>query len=248
MHYQGTPVGQMSGVGTFSELSTVDIRSVIKIPKDIPLDVAALVGCGVPTGWGSAVNSAKAGPGDVIIVMGVGGIGINAVQGAAQAGAAQVVAVDPVPFKRENALAYGATSAYASIEEAAEYVLTQTNGQGADATIVTIGVTTGVHIAQAYETIRKGGTVVLTGVGNFLSTDGIPINSGPLTFYQKRLQGSLFGECNPTTDIPRLLRMNQEGSLRLGEEITRRYRLDEVAQGYEDMHAGVNIRGVIDFS
>jgi S-(hydroxymethyl)glutathione dehydrogenase/alcohol dehydrogenase len=179
--------------------------------------------------------------------MGVGGVGINAVQGAAQAGAAQVIAVDPVAFKRENALKLGATSAFASIEEATEYVQTQTNGQGADATILTIGVVNGDHIAQGFHSIRKAGTLVVTGVGSFTQA-GIPIIGSELVFYQKRIQGSMFGECNPTTDIPRVLRMWQEGSLKVNELITRRYKLDDIAQGYEDMHAGINVRGLIDFS
>ena len=96
----GTDVGQMAGLGTFSDYTTVHVNSVVKIDKDLPLDKMCLLGCGVGTGWGSAVNSAQAGPGDTIIVMGVGGIGINAVQGAASAGADNIIAVDPVAFKR----------------------------------------------------------------------------------------------------------------------------------------------------
>ena len=112
--------------------------SVVKIDKDIPLKAAA-VGCAVPTGWGSAVKSAGIEPGDTVIVMGIGGIGANALQGAAHAGAATVIAVDPVDRKREWAAQFGATHAFATIEQAADYARSITNGQGADATIVTIG-------------------------------------------------------------------------------------------------------------
>ena len=248
MHLHGKPVGQMSGVSTFSELSTVDVRSVIVIDKDIPLDVAALVGCGVVTGWGSAVNSAKVQTGDVVIVMGVGGVGVNAVQGAALAGAGEVIAVDPIEFKRNFALGVGATNAFSSIEEATEYAQSVTNGQGADSTILTVGVTTGEHISQAFASIRKAGTLVVTGVGNFSASGvGIPILGGELVTYQKRIQGSMFGEGNPLVDIPRVLRLAAEGKIQVESLITSRYPLNDIAQGYEDMHAGHNIRGLIAF-
>src|SRR3954465_2206810 len=112
----GTPVGQMCGLGTFAEVTTVSADSAIKIPEDIPLEVACLTGCGVGTGWGSAVTAAKVEPGETVIVMGVGGIGINAVQGAAHAGASHVIAVDPVAFKREKAQEFGATEVFEGIE------------------------------------------------------------------------------------------------------------------------------------
>jgi NDMA-dependent alcohol dehydrogenase len=247
MSYGGEPVGQMCGTSTFAEYTTVDTRSVVVIDKDIPLETACMVGCGVITGWGSAVNAAQTGPGDVVIVMGVGGIGINAVQGALQSGAAQVIAVDPVAFKREFALSLGATSAFATIEEATEYAQSQTNGQGADSAIITTGVTTGEHIAQGFSSIRKAGTLVVAGFGNPTKV-GVPIAGPELVLYQKRIQGAIFGMANPTSDIPRVLQMYRDGSIKLDELISRRYSLDEVAQGYEDMHAGVNIRGVVTFS
>ncbi|TVT51462.1 NDMA-dependent alcohol dehydrogenase [Amycolatopsis rhizosphaerae] len=246
MHLDGEPVGQQCGISTFSEYTTASVDSVVKIDKSIPLRAAALVGCGVPTGWGSAVNSANIHPGDTVIVAGIGGIGANALQGAAHAGATTIIAVDPVPAKREWAATFGATHAYGTIEEAADYARSITNGQGADATIVTIGVVQGEHVAQALASIRKAGTVVLTGLGD-ITAAGAPIALGDLTLMQKRLQGSLFGESNPRRDIPHLLRMYQAGQLKLDELVTRTYTLDQVAEAYDDMHAGRNIRGVIVF-
>ena len=222
-------------------------RSVIVLDKETPFDVAALVGCGVVTGWGAAVNSAQVRSGDVVIVMGTGGVGVNAVQGAALSGAGEVIAVDPVEFKRKTALAVGATSAFASIDEATAYAQSITDGQGADSTIVTIGVTTGEHIAQGFESVRKGGTLVVTGVGNHDDAH-IPINGAVLASYQKRIQGSLFGEGNPLVDIPRVIRLAALGKIKVSDLITKRYALDEIARGYEDMHGGHNIRGLIDFS
>ena len=244
----GVAVGQAGGLGTFAEHTLVHVHNAIKVDKSLPLDVLCLLGCGVGTGWGSAVHSGNASPGDVVIVMGVGGIGINAVQGARHAGATTIVAVDPVPFKRETARQLGATHAFASIGEATDYVRSITNGQGADVAIVSVGVTTGVHVAEAVEAIRKGGTTVVTGIGKSNDFTGIPIDLFMFTMMEKRIQGALFGGCNPKTDIPRQIRMYEAGQLVLDPLITRRYTLDEVTQGYEDLHAGVNIRGLISFT
>lgn len=240
----GQPVGQMCGISTFAEVTTVAVDSAIKVPDDLPLEKACLVGCGVGTGWGSAVNSAEVSPGDTVVVMGIGGIGINAVQGAAHAGASHVIAVDPVVFKREKALELGATHAVESMAEATEIAQSYTNGQGADSAIVTVGVTTGEHVGQAMASIRKAGTVVVTGLGDITEV-GVPVSLADITLFQKRIQGSLFGASNPRTDVLKMLRLYQDGVLKLDELVTRTYKLDEIAQGYEDMHAGSNLRGVI---
>ncbi|MGY1681539.1 NDMA-dependent alcohol dehydrogenase [Geodermatophilus sp. SYSU D01176] len=240
----GTAVGQMCGLGTFAGVTTVNAESAVKIPDDIPLDVACLTGCGVGTGWGSAVTAAGVEPGDTVIVMGIGGIGINAVQGAAHAGASNVIAVDPVAFKREKAQELGATHAFESIDEAADFARSVTNGQGADKAVVTVGVTTGEHVSQAFSSIRKAGTVVVTGLGNIQEV-GLPISIGELTLFAKEIKGAMFGDSNPHTDILKMLRLYQEGNLKLDELVTKRYTLDEINQGYEDMHAGKTIRGVI---
>jgi S-(hydroxymethyl)glutathione dehydrogenase/alcohol dehydrogenase len=242
----GAPVGQMCGLGTFAEHTVVSVDNAVKVDDDLDLSKAVLTGCGVGTGWGSAVNSAAVYPGDTVIVMGVGGIGINAVQGAAHAGATNIIAVDPVAFKREKAQELGATHAAETIEEGAELARSLTNGQGADSAIVTVGVTTGEHVAGAFSAIRKAGTCVVTGLGNITEV-GLPINLGELTLFQKRLQGSLFGASNPKKDILLMLSLYKAGKLKLDELITNTYSLDDVNQGYKDMHDGKNIRGVIVF-
>ncbi|MTD55465.1 NDMA-dependent alcohol dehydrogenase [Amycolatopsis pithecellobii] len=240
----GQPVGQMCGLSTFCEYTTVSTASAVKIDPAIPLDIACLTGCGVGTGWGAAVNSAQVRPGQVVIVMGVGGIGINAVQGAAQAGAAVVIAVDPVGFKRQAALEFGATHAVADIAEATELARSFTGGQGADSAIVAVGVTLGSHVGQAVRAIRKGGTCVVVGLGDVRSReDDIPLME--LVLYQKRLQGSLFGASAPTADIPAQLELWRQGRLKLEELVTTRYSLDQVAEGFDDLHAGRNLRGLI---
>ncbi len=246
MHLDGEDVGQMCGISTFSEYTTAAIESVVKISKDIPLKSAALVGCGVPTGWGSMVKAGGAQPGDTVIVVGVGGIGINAVQGAKHAGATNIIAVDPMPFKREMALEFGATHTFETIAEATDYARSVTNGQGADVCVLTIGVVKGEHVAEGLASIRKAGTVVLTGIGAMTDV-GAPISLFEMTMLQKRVQGTTFGSMSPHSDIPRLLRMYQAGQLKLDELITREYKLDDLAEGYRDMHAGKNIRGIIVF-
>lgn len=243
-HVDGMDAGQMCGISTFSERTVIDVASAVKVSKSLPLDKACLVGCGVGTGWGSAVNSAEVRPGQTVIVMGVGGIGINAVQGAAHAGAAHVIAVDPVSMKREVAETVGATHSFADMAAATEFAQSVTNGQGADSAIVTTGVVTSEHILQAFQSIRKAGTVVVTGLGNVM-TSTVEVPAAELTLYQKRIQGSLFGASSPSRDIPWMLAMYENGQLHLDELVTTTYSLDEVNQGYVDMHAGKNIRGVI---
>jgi S-(hydroxymethyl)glutathione dehydrogenase/alcohol dehydrogenase len=243
MSIGGQPIGQAAGISTFCEYTVVDVASCVKIDKDIPLDKAALVGCGVGTGWGSAVNAAETKPGHTVIVMGIGGIGINAVQGASHAGATHVIAVDPVEMKREVAQQMGATHAFASMEEATEFAQRVTDGQGADAAIVTVGILKTEHVSQAFQAIRKAGTVVVTGIGNVEEEVRVP--AFELTLYQKRVQGALFGASSPSRDIPWMLRMYQSGQLKLDELITTRYKLEDINQGYADMHAGKNMRGVI---
>ncbi len=246
MHHKGQDVAQTSLVSTFSEYSVLPEWGAIKIDKTIPLQAAALVGCGVPTGWGSAVNAAQVRPGDVVIVMGTGGIGMNAVQGAKHAGASRIIAVDTAEFKRTSALKLGATDACTTMNEATDLAQSLTNGQGADSAIVTVGLAEGQHVAQAFASIRKAGTVVLTAMANIDSNE-IPINLFELAMFQKRIQGALFGMMSPAVAIPYFLNLYQNGNLLLDELATKRYSLQEINTGYADMHAGTNIRGVVDF-
>jgi NDMA-dependent alcohol dehydrogenase len=247
MRLNGKAIGQAAGVATFSEWSTVSVQSAVKCPDDVPLDVACLTSCGVGTGWGSAVRSAEVHPGDVVIVMGTGGIGMNAVQGAAHAGASVVIAVDPVEMKREASFGFGATHAVATMEEATEIARSFTNGQGADSAIVCVGVTTGEQVAQAVDSIRKAGTCVLTGLPRAADDGSLPVSLRHIVLFQKRLQGSLFGASSPSKDIPALLELYRQGRLKLNELITTRYPLEGLNEGYEDMRAGRNLRGIIDY-
>jgi S-(hydroxymethyl)glutathione dehydrogenase/alcohol dehydrogenase len=242
----GQDVARMGMLGTFANWQVLDQVSVIKIRPDVPLSVACLVACGVPTGYGTAVNAAGVRPGDVVIVMGCGGIGSNAVQGAALAGARHVLAVDPHPFKREMARGLGATEAFETIAEATDFARSITNGQGADSAIVTVGILKSEDIGHAFKAIRKAGTVAVTALGS-LTEFGIPVSLFELAMYQKKIQGVLYGVGSPRETVGRLLDLYADGKLRLDELVTTRYPLEQINQGYADMHAGKNIRGVIDF-
>jgi S-(hydroxymethyl)glutathione dehydrogenase/alcohol dehydrogenase len=248
MHADGKDVAQASMISTFSEWSVMPEWSAIKIPSDVPLTSACLVGCAVPTGWGSAVNVGAVSPGDVVIVIGAGGVGMNAVQGARHASASHIIAVDPIELKRQEATRFGATQTTDTLEEAADLARGLTNGQGADVAIVTIGVTTGDDIGAAVTAIRKAGTVVVTGVGSAHGLASVPVNLLELPMFQKRIQGAIYGATSPPKDIPRLVELYRRGQLLLDELVTRTYRLDEINEAYDDMHAGRNIRGVIEFA
>jgi alcohol dehydrogenase (nicotinoprotein) len=243
-HSGAEDLGQMCLLGTFSQWSTVSEHSCVKIDDDLPMEVAVLAGCGVPTGWGTAVNSGGVRPGDTVVVYGIGGVGINAVQGAAFAGARYVVAVDPLAGKREAAERLGATHGAATAEEAQRLVTDLTEGVGADEALVTVGVVTEDVISAAFAAVRKHGTVVVTGLSG-PGKNTIQLPSFELTLFEKRLQGALFGGGNPFDDIPRMLDLYRSGHLKLDELVTSRYRLDEVNQGYRDLLDGKNIRGVI---
>ena len=236
--------GGMCMLGTFSQYGVIHQSSVVKIDGDLPLDKAALVGCGVPTGWGSAVNTANVRAGDTVAVYGVGGIGINAVQGARYAGAKNVIAIDPVELKRTKALEFGATHAFASAGEAAMALPDLTRGQGADSAIITMGVVDKETVEAAFYATGKDGITVLTGLGPLMENT-IQVSGSMLTLFRKTIKGSLFGDCNPTTDIPRILGLYQSGDLKLDELITKTYTLEQVNEGYADLEAGKNIRGVI---
>ncbi len=205
-----------------------------------------MIGCSVPTGFGSVVRTAGIGPGDSVVIMGVGGIGANAVQGAKSAGARHIVAIDPVEYKRDQAKIFGASHSVPDVAAAQALVSELTRGQMADACVITTDVAEGAYVGEALSLVGKRGRVVVTAIGHptELTMSGSLFE---MTLYEKSVHGSLFGSSNPRHDIPRYLEMYNLGELMLDELITREYTLDEVNKGYDDMLAGRNIRGVIRF-
>jgi NDMA-dependent alcohol dehydrogenase len=241
---RGQGVSPMCLLGTFSPYVTVHASSCVKIEDDIPLDKAALVGCGVTTGWGSSTKVADVRPGETVVIIGIGGVGINAVQGAVAAGAKKVIAIDPVPFKRDQALRFGATHVFESAAAAVAEVGELTWGRMAEKAIITVGDIQGEDVEDAMGLIGKGGRVVVTGMGDAAKMD-VKLNLFMFTLLQKDLQGAIFGGSNPRADIPWILSMYREGKLKLDELITTTYKLEDVNKGYEDMKSGKNLRGLI---
>jgi NDMA-dependent alcohol dehydrogenase len=246
-HLNGNTINVMAKLGTFAQHSVCHEASLVRVDSDLPLGVVALVSCGVTTGWGSAVYRAKVMPGQTVVVVGVGGVGINAVQGARMVGAKNIIAVDPVEFKQKAARDFGATHTAASMDEAMPMVTDLTKGQMADAVILVPGVMYGDLMAGALSLTAKGGTCVVTGVAPQSQTES-SVNLFELAMMQKEVKGVIFGAANPRFDIPNLLALYKAGQLKLDELITTSYRLDQINQGYQDMLDGVNIRGVISFA
>ncbi len=243
-HKDGQDLGGMCMLGSFAQRAVISQNSCVVVDKDIPLDVAVLVGCGVPTGWGSAVYAAGVTPGDTVLVYGIGGIGINAVQGARLAGATSVIAVDPLEFKRDMAEEFGATYSVATAEEAQALAQQITRGVGADKAIITVDIVDEQVVQAAFDSIRKGGVAVITGLAD-PSKLTIHLSGAVMTLWEKTVKGTLFGSANPMYDIQKILGLYRSGHVKLDQLVTRRYRLDEINQGYADLLAGKNIRGVI---
>ncbi|MGE3621914.1 MAG: NDMA-dependent alcohol dehydrogenase [Acidimicrobiia bacterium] len=244
LHHDGLDVGGMCMLGTFSQWTVLSERSCVKIPDHVPLDKASLTSCAVPTGWGAAVHAGEVRPGDTVVVYGSGGVGINAVQGARHAGARHVVVVDPVPFKREMAMKLGATHEAAEAGEALDLVMELTTGQGADVSIIAVGVV-GEEVARAaFDVLGKGGREIIVGVSPPEAVN-IQVPTFFLVNYEKRVQGSIFGSASPQYDPVKLLELYGEGQLHLDELITTTYTLDQINDGYDDLNRGRNIRGVI---
>jgi NDMA-dependent alcohol dehydrogenase len=243
-HARGQGLGLMCNIGSFAEHTVVNEANIIKLDDDMPLDKACLLGCGVLTGWGSAVNTGEVSPGDTVVVVGIGGIGANAVQGARLAGARHIIAVDPVEFKRESAMQFGATHSASSMEEAVGMVNEISWGRMANVVVMTMGVGSGDLMAQAAALAGKRGKIVVTNLHAATETN-ISLSMLDLVLFEKQVRGSLFGSCNTRSDIPKLAGLYRDGQLKLDELITQTYTLDQVNEGYQDMRDGKNIRGVI---
>lgn len=244
---RGQNVYPMTLLGTFSPYMVVHRSSVVKIDPSVPFEVACLVGCGVTTGYGSAVRTADVRPGDDVAIVGLGGVGMAALQGAVSAGARYVFAVEPVEWKRDQALKFGATHVYPDINAALMGIAEVTYGLMAQKMIITVGKLDGADVDSYLTITAKGGTCVLTAIGSLVDTQ-VTLNLAMLTLLQKNIQGTIFGGGNPHYDIPKLLSMYKAGKLNLDDMVTTAYKLEQINDGYQDMLNGKNIRGVIRYT
>jgi NDMA-dependent alcohol dehydrogenase len=247
VHAGSTEVSPMNLLGSFAPYVTVHKDSVVKIDPTVPFESAAILGCAVPTGFGSAVNVAEVQPGETVVIVGIGGIGMSALQGAVISGATNVIAIDPVAYKRDQAIKFGATHAYPSMAEAILPLMDLTLGVMAQKTIITVGQMRGEYLEEAMILTTKTGTVVVTGMGSMTDVD-VKLNLFLFTMLQKTLKGNIFGGGSSHIETPRLVGLYKSGLLKIDEMVTSTYPLEEINQGYQDMLDGKNIRGVIKFN
>ena len=239
----GTPAFGMAGTGTFAEEVVLPVEGVIPIAEDVPWDVASLIGCGVTTGVGAAINMAKVVPGSSVVVFGCGGVGINVIQGARLAGAAEIVAVDLVEEKREGARRFGATHTVHP-DDLAEVSGSITGGLGFDYGFEVIGLP--ATIRATYDAVRRGGTATIVGMGG--ADKMVEFNAFELFFNEKKLLGSIYGSGDVRTEFHRLIRLWRNKRLDLEGLISKTGKLDDVNQAFADMKAGRVIRTVIEMT
>jgi S-(hydroxymethyl)glutathione dehydrogenase/alcohol dehydrogenase len=232
----------MAGAGTFAEELIVPEAGAIKIDDDIPYDVASLVGCGVMTGVGAVINAAQVVPGSTVLVIGCGGVGISAIQGARICGAATIVAVDMVEQKLDWAKRFGATHAVTP-DKLGQLSMELTGGAGFDYAFEVVGRSD--TIRAAYDATKRGGMTVVVGVGR--AEDMVSFSAFELFYGEKTIRGTYYGTANIRRDFPRLLGLWRAGQLDLEGMITRRMQIEEINDAFTAMQAGEVIRQVITF-
>jgi len=240
----GRALNVFCGCGVMAEFATVHSDNLVKIDKQMPLDRAALIGCGVMTGVGAAVNTARVEAGSVAVVFGCGGVGLNAIQGCAIAGAGMIVAVDTVDPNLQLAKIFGATHTFnVTGEENVGKALYKLTGGGADYAFDCVGL--GKIAEQAWGVLRRGGTAVIVGIAH--AADRITLNAQQVALSEKTLTGSYYGSARPSQDFPRLIGLYRGGRLKLDELITCTYSIDKAPQAFADLSQGREGRGVILF-
>jgi Zn-dependent alcohol dehydrogenase len=240
----GKDLNVFCGCGVMAEAATLHMGNVVKIDDEMPLDRAALIACGVMTGVGAVINTAKVQAGSIAVIFGCGGVGLNAIQGCAIAGAGMIVAVDTSDEKLELAKKFGATHGFNMTgQDSAGKALFKLTGGGADYAFDCVGV--GKISEMAWQLLRRGGTAVVVGISN--SKDQIVLGAQQAATSEKTLTGSYYGSARPQLDFPRLIGLYRSGRLKLDELITRTYRIDDAPQAFADLAAGKQGRGVILF-
>ena len=233
----------MAASGTFSELAVVPATSLVKLPADLDLTLAALLGCSVLTGVGAVLNTARVQAGDTVAVVGCGGVGLNVIQGARIAGAARIVAVDTNPAKLALAEEFGATHTVdAATADAVSGVMAATDQRGADVAFEVVGSQT--TIDQAVTMTRRGGHTVLVGVPGWDVTLALPAFMG-MVLAAKTVSGCWYGSSNIQSDVPRLVRLYRSGRLDLERLVSRRIGLDGVNDALDAMGSGDVARSVV---
>lgn len=237
----GGDVFGFAGTGTFTEEVVVGAGCAVPIPDDVPFEIAALIGCGVTTGLGAAINTAKVEAGSSVAVIGCGGVGISTIQGARVQGAAQIIAVDPVASRREAALRFGATEAVApdGLADAKQRI---TGGEGFDYVFEVVGKSATAR--TAYENTRRGGTLCVVGAGAM--DDNFQVNMFELFFDEKRILPSMYGGGDVLRSYERAIALWRAGRIDLESMITHRVRLDGINDALDQMRTGESLRTCIE--
>ncbi|MGW6579791.1 Zn-dependent alcohol dehydrogenase [Streptomyces globisporus] len=237
----GGDVFGFAGTGTFTEEVVVGAGCAVPIPDDVPFEIAALIGCGVTTGLGAAINTAQVEAGSSVAVIGCGGVGISTIQGARVQGAAQIIAVDPVASRREAALRFGATEAVAPAE-LADAKQRITGGEGFDYVFEVVGKSATAR--TAYESTRRGGTLCVVGAGAM--DDTFQVNMFELFFDEKRILPSMYGGGDVLRSYERAIALWRAGRIDLESMITHRVRLDGINDALDQMRTGEALRTCIE--
>lgn len=242
----GQGAGGMCNLGTFADRAICKEQSVVPVQEWIPFETAALVGCGVTTGYSSTVKTAGVTAGDIVVVFGIGGLGANALQAARLAGARYIIAIDSDAAKKDVAMTFGATHFFSDPTDAAPVVNELSWGEQADKAIITIGVADAAVTEAAFNMLGKRGVLVLVSMGA-MDNYSVSIPGLFLCQFEKSIKGSLFGSANANYDIPNLLKLWDQKHIMLDELITHRFTLDEVNKGYEMMETPGSglLRGLI---
>ncbi|MEV7393266.1 MULTISPECIES: Zn-dependent alcohol dehydrogenase [unclassified Streptomyces] len=238
----GTEVHTCMGVGAFAEEAVLPARSVVPLPDGVPLDLAALLGCAVLTGVGAVRNTGKVRPGESVLVIGLGGIGLSAVLGAKLAGAGEIIAVDLSEEKGKLALAVGATHFLTSHPKLAKDVRALTGGRGADHAFECVGAAATIRLA--WTSTRRGGSCTIVGVGK--RDDAVTFNPLELFHFSRNLTSSIYGASDADRDVPELARDVIEGRLDLAPLVTHRIGLEGVTEAFARMTAGEGARSLIE--
>jgi S-(hydroxymethyl)glutathione dehydrogenase/alcohol dehydrogenase len=237
----GADIFHMAGLSSFAQYAVVPEIACVRIPESVPLDRACLVGCGVMTGVGAVINTARVEPGTTAVVIGCGGVGLNVIQGCGLAGAGTIIGVDLLDRKLEYARQFGATHTLnPARDDLVKTVRRLTEGRGADYAFEVIGL--GKTIEQAYATTRPGGTTVVVGAASREETVTLPAWS---FLGEKTIKGSVYGSTRPHVDIPRLIDLYTKKKLRLDELVTRTYSLDQVNEAMAALEKGEVARSVV---
>ncbi|NQV93645.1 MAG: Zn-dependent alcohol dehydrogenase [Sphingomonadales bacterium] len=240
----GQEIKHFAGVSAFSNYTVLPEKAALKIPDDLPLELAALMGCAVITGVGAAVNAAQVKPGSTVAVFGAGGIGVNVVQGAVLAGARTVIAVDRFDSRLEQARLFGAThTVNASDSDAVEAIRHLTGGRGVDYAFEAVGLPSIVQ--QAFNCLAKRGVAMVVGIPPTASE--VTVSSSALVYEERVLTGSLYGSAAPKIDIPKMIDMYRSGGLKLDELLTHRFPIEEINEAYDALKSGETLRSVVTF-